>query len=209
MPFLDVAEFRELVLKRDYDAIVQQHIFAGDCYVFRDRPAALEQLRARLAKPLRGQPDDIVVVGSGKIGFSLRPENFGRSFRDESDVDVVVVNAALFDRVWTALLKWNYPRRYHLGGADAAWQEKRLDDLYWGWFRPDLIRFGGLTFPKALKPLRDLSTQWFNLFHSLGRDTEFATREFKGRLYRTWDHAALYHRNGLRKLRGAIERGEL
>jgi hypothetical protein len=43
---------------------------------------------------------DIRIVGSARLGFSLRPRNHLREFREESDIDVAVVNATLFDWLW-------------------------------------------------------------------------------------------------------------
>ena len=47
---------------------------------------------------------DIRVVGSARSGFSLKPGLALRSFRDKSDIDVVVVNPSAFDRLWLARL---------------------------------------------------------------------------------------------------------
>lgn len=161
-----------------------------------------------LAEHLGIDESSIRVVGSGRIGFSLNPANFPRRFSDVSDIDVVVVDEGLFDRVWHTMLEWNYPRRFRLYGADRHWQRSRQDDLYWGWFRPDKIRYTGLAFPEILKPLRDLSTQWFNAFRSLSAYPDLAAREISGRLYRTEQHAISYHVDGLRKLKAQLGNGE-
>jgi hypothetical protein len=81
-------------------------------------------------------------------------------------------------------------------------------ELYWGWFVPDRIRYGGLSFPDDLIPLRDLSARWFNAFQSLGTLREFAGRSVSGRLYRTWRHALLYHVEGLRLLKTIADEEE-
>lgn len=150
---------------------------------------------------LRLSKENIRVVGSGKIGFSLSPDNFPRLFSDVSDIDVLVVDESLFDKVWLSMLNWHYPRKgFALGGADGRWAKNRRKELYWGWFVPDEIRFSGLSFPSILKPLRDISTAWFNLFQSLSLYSEFAGRNVSGRLYRTWDHARLYQEHGLMQI---------
>jgi hypothetical protein len=150
---------------------------------------------------------NIVVVGSAKIGFSLSPDNFPREFSDFSDIDVVVVSEPMFDEFWHTMLKWNYPRRFSLSGADWKWSKDRRNDLYWGWFRPDAVRFEGLSFPNVLKPIRDLSTAWFNAFQSLSLIPDFSNRKVRGRLYRTWEHALRYHVDGLERIRRIAEKG--
>ncbi len=137
-------------------------------------------------------PKDITVVGSAKIGFSLSPHNFPRHFSDESDIDVVVVDEALFDKYWMIMVEWNYPRRtIRLAQGDLKWIRKRKNELFWGWFLPDRIQYKGLYRPHILKPLLDISNRWFDAFQSLALYPEFAERKVSGRLYRTFEHARL------------------
>lgn len=213
MSYPSVDEFKSILLNTPLEAVVQKYVFEGVPYAFREQPHILETLHQHLCPTLQVSERNVVVVGSAKIGFSLSPHNFPRQFSEESDIDVIVVNESLFDEVWKTMLKWNYPRRYRLNGADWDWARLRMSDLYWGWFVPDKIRYEGLSFPKVLKPLRDISTNWFNAFRSLSRKPEFASRAVSGRLYRSWDHALLYHVEGLRQIsndiRTAKVRGEI
>jgi hypothetical protein len=73
---------------------------------------------------------------------------------------------------------------------------------------PTDIRFEGLSFPSALKPIRDCSTLWFNTFQSLTDYPEFSARDVHGRLYRTWEHVHLYHAEGLRQIREIVRAQE-
>ena len=205
MSYPSVDEFKDILLSRPLDGVVQEYLFQGMPYVFRDRPESLKLLRRHLCDALKLSDQNVIVVGSAQIGFSLSPDNFPRQFSDESDIDIVVVDEALFDKVWMTMLKWHYPRRLsHLGQVDGEWASARRRDLYWGWFVPDKIRFEGLSLPHVLNPLRDISTEWFNAFQSLSQYPQFASRSISGRLYRTWDHALLYHLDGLRQISDAI-----
>jgi hypothetical protein len=201
-------EFAEVLRATRLEDVVDEYLFQGHPYVFRRSPRDFETLRQHLHDALGISAEAVLVVGSGKLGFSLRPDTFGRPFNRRSDVDVVVVSEDLFDRIWRTLLSWNYPRRYKLG-PDQKWANARMDDLYWGWFRPHRMRFGGLLFPDALRPLRDISTAWFNAFRALSLYPEFTRWEIKGRLYRTWEHARLYHVDGLRQIRDVLSSSDL
>ncbi len=196
-----VGEFEQLLTTESLADLVDKYLFEGTPYVFRDSPEDLDVLRNHLANRLGCEPQNIHVVGSGRIGFALNPDNYPRRFGTKSDIDVVVVSDALFDRYWHTFLTWNYPRRYRLSRPEKRWAWNRQDDLWWGWFRPTVIRFDGLLFPEALIPLRDLSATWFDAFQSLSTYRQFARFDFKSRLYRTVDHARLYHQEGLRKIR--------
>jgi hypothetical protein len=205
MSYLSIDEFKRIVLSTPLSTVVQEHIFQGMPYVFREKPEALNLLTRHLSTAMHLSEQSIVVVGSAKIGFSLNPDNFPRRFSDVSDIDVIVVNEDLFDRVWMTLLRWHYPRRLlKLGRAENEWVRDRRKDIYWGWLVPTQIRYEGLSFPGILKPLRDISAQWFNAFQGLSLHPEFATRSVSGRLYRTWDHALRYHEEGLRQIQNVI-----
>jgi len=181
--------------------VVKSYLFKGEPFVFRDQPESLNILRRHLSQHLKVAENSIVIVGSAQTGFSLAPDSFPRAFHSGSDIDVVVVDATLFDRLWQDILRWHYPRRsMRLPDSDWQWRIERGNDIYWGWFAPDRIRYEGISFPTMLKPLRDTSTLWFNAFRSLGLLPEFASRDVSGRLYRTWDHATLYHAEGLRHI---------
>jgi len=209
MPHMTVDEFRYAVLNSSLVGLVQQNVFEGMPYVFRDSPESNNLMTEHLRQALDLPEDCVAVVGSAKTGFSLNPENFPRGFSERSDIDVIVVSEALFDRIWMTLLEWHYPRRFlNLGQVEGNWMRLRRKDIYFGWLVPSDIRYEGLAFPNVLKPLRDLSTMWFNAFQSLSLYPEFATREVSGRLYRTWDHALRYHVEGLRMIRESLKKQE-
>jgi len=212
MPYPTVEEFGAMLLARPVEQVVQDVIFqgipfGGVPYVFRTRPSALNRLRQHLSAALNVEQENVIVVGSAKIGFSVSPDTFSRRFSPRSDIDVVVVDASLFDSMWTTVLKWHYVRRGILPRADWDWVRGRMADFYWGWLAPDRIRYDGLSLPEGLKPLRDLSARWFNAFRSLSEYAEFAARNVSGRLYRTWEHALRYHEWGLAQIRASIGGG--
>jgi len=207
--FPSVDEFRRALLTTPLNEVVGKYIFEGVPYVFRETPELMEALRNHLCNDLGISAESTIVIGSAKIGFSLSPDAFFRQFSEESDIDVLVVEERIFDDIWKTVLKWHYPRRIRgLGGMDGAWGRRRRKDLYWGWFVPDKIKYEGLSFPEVLKPLRDISTAWFNAFKSLSHFPEFSRRNITGRLYRTWDHALLYQIDGLRQIKESLVQTE-
>lgn len=200
-----VAEFKELLLNQSLEETAKSQVFTGMPYAFLMQPAAMGVLRKHLAGQLGIAPDDIVIIGSAQIGFSLSPDNFPRAFTKDSDIDVLLVDAKMFDAIWNTLLAWHYPRRFWLDGADWEWAKRRKDEIYWGWLEPSEIHYRGLSFPDVLRPMRDLSANWFNAFKSLARYPEFMGRDVNGRLYRTWDHALAYQVASLKKIKALIQ----
>lgn len=205
MPGLSVDDFRRILLENPLDSIVDEYVFGGIPYAFRETPDSEGLLKQHLSKELNVQQENIIVVGSGRVGFSLNPDNFPRSFSETSDIDVVIISDELFDEIWMTLLKWYYPRRFmNLGGVEGEWARVRRKEIYFGWLVPSDIRYEGLSFPDILKPLRDVSANWFNAFQSLSLIPQFAGRTISGRLYRTKKHVVQYHVEGLRLIREKI-----
>jgi len=196
-----IETFKAELLSEAPEDLVRRYVFAGTPYAFRNTPDDLRALRTHLCDELPLTPENVIVVGSAQTGFSLSPEKFPRQFHSGSDIDVLVVDPSLFDKVWVTILEWHYPRRgLRLPQLDWDWKQKRTTELYWGWFVPSEIAFEGLTLPQVIKPLRDISTKWFNAFRSLGHLAQFASRDVKARLYRSWEHAMLYHVAGLKTI---------
>jgi len=205
--FCSAEEFSKKILSEDLKTLVDQELFTGLPYVFRRNPQDYDLLKRHLAENLTVGKDRIVVVGSARTGFSLSPDRFLTRFNEHSDIDVIIIDETLFDRIWKVILEWHYPRRYNglRYKADRYWAGCRKRDIYWGWMTPDRLRFDGISFPTVLRPLRDMSTRWFNAFRSLSRHPELAGRKVSGRLYRSWDYAYMYHFNGLRLIKEKIQ----
>lgn len=203
-----VAQFVELLRREPAERLARDYVLGGDVFIAQEYPRVLNTLRRHLCPRFELEEQDVIIVGSAKMGFSLDPEAFPRQYSKYRDIDVLVVSETLFDRVWHTMLQWHYPRRLaRLPDTDWKWVGARQKDLYWGWFHPDEIRYDGLTFPEVLKPLRDLKTNWFNSFKSLSLYEEFSGKEVSGRLYRTWEHALLYQADGLREIQRRLATG--
>ena len=197
-------EFKRCVRDESLDDLVKNQMFGGEPYVFRDRPESMDILRQHIASGLKVSGDAITIVGSAKLGFSASPDTFARAFTEESDIDVIVVSPALFDSVWYSALEWSLPQRgQRILNSDFRWRGQRMEDIFWGWLTPKDISFDRIPY-KALEPIRALKTTWFNTFRSLARYSQFSKRDVNGRLYRTWEHATMYHVDGLRRLQRVL-----
>jgi hypothetical protein len=200
-----LAKFKERIFSEPLDKIVNSQMFGGEAYVFREDPDAMRVLREHIGSGLKIEAEAITVVGSAKLGFSASPDTFARSFNRDSDIDVVVVSPVLFDSIWHALLEWSLPHRGHkILYSDLQWRSGRMLEIYWGWLIPDEISFDRIPY-KILEPLRTLKAAWFRTFRSLSRYSQFSQWEVNGRLYRTWEHATLYHVDGLRRVQSILK----
>lgn len=64
--------------------------------LFSQSPELYDGLRVWLGKKIGVYPRDIIVVGSAKLGYSLRG-CFGKPFNEKSDLDINVVSSCLFE----------------------------------------------------------------------------------------------------------------
>jgi hypothetical protein len=201
---MTAGEFRTLLEERtDFDLLPECLHADATPFVFETQPNSWEAFRNELVSGLAVDRNDIRVVGSGRLGFSLKPGRNFKLFSDDSDIDVVIVNAPLFDHLWLALLEAVYPRPPYpsrLGG----WLKDRTNELYTGWLTPREIRLDIRIIGEKARPALQFKTLWFN---SLKRASKYPPRRHEdvtGRLYRTWKHAELYHLNSIAALRKSL-----
>jgi hypothetical protein len=198
-------EFRALLATRSDADLLAPCLHDEDApYLFETHPAAWHGFRAIIVETLGVSAGDIRIVGSARFGFSLKPGQNFRDFRDTSDVDVVIVNADLFDELWVSLLAAAYPRppaSHRLGG----WLQKRRNEVYTGWITPHEIRLDRSIFGQRATPVLDFRSRWFNALRLAARQPARRFEDIHGRLYRTWRHAELYHLH-IRRAGPLIER---
>lgn len=197
-------EFRQIFATKTDDELL------GPClrddltpYAFEPKPATWSAFRSDLSADLGIAVTDITVVGSARLGFSLKPSNNLKAFSDKSDIDVVIVNANLFDELWYALLRAAYPRppvTEEFGG----WLATRRKELYTGWLSPLEIRLDKQIFGARAVPVLDFNARWFNTFKKASQHPPRRHEDITGRLYRTWQHAELYHLHSLHALRQSL-----
>jgi hypothetical protein len=204
---MTVDEFRDTLLRTGelYD-LVRQAIFGGEPFVFRTRPAAFGEMFEHLQREIRSTTLDVTVIGSAKTGFSLAPDTFGQPFSATSDIDVIVVDAGLFDLVWHDILAWHYEMDGEgMNAEERKWIGLRMKSLYWGWIEPaDLTYTRGMRRIHRFAQAREVSARWFEAFRALSRFPDFARRDVNGRLYRTWQHALLYHVDSLQQVKNTL-----
>ncbi len=198
-------EFRELLAHRGDAQLLELCLHDDQApYVFEGKPGAWDTFREDLAARLGVARAEIRIVGSGRLGFSMKPGHNLRGFLDTSDIDVVFVNAEMFDHLWLSILDAAYPRpptTQRIGG----WLETRRNELYTGWLTPLEIRLDGKIFGAKAKPVLDFNTRWFNALKQASRHPPRRHEDIRGRLYRTWRHAELYHLDSLAALRRSLD----
>lgn len=159
--------------------------------------------RTEIINALGVNENEIVIVGSARLGFSLKPNANLRAFHDKSDIDVAIVNQSMFDELWLNLLRVAYPRppvTTKFGG----WLELRRKELYTGWLSPLKIHFDRKIFGEKAGPILELRTRLFNAFKKASKHSIHKHEDISARLYRAWDYAEMYTLHGLAELRKSL-----
>lgn len=179
-------------------------------FVFEQDTAAHEACINYFARRLGVRADGVVVVGSSKLGFSLNPKHPGTAFRHPestfapdkaSDIDVVIFDEHLFDSYWALLTRWRYPwhvSRWKEGHKE--WGLRVLENSFAGQFHPNEIRYVPVGDRKYRDTLKEMAQAWYATFMETSLEPLLGSFEYKGRLYRTRDHAVRYHAEGIRYL---------
>ncbi|MGC4070898.1 MAG: hypothetical protein QM784_40735 [Polyangiaceae bacterium] len=88
------------------DAMVNYYLLEGGACVLRRRLGRYCQFKERISLKFGVHPKTVMLVGSGRWGFSTSPGKFPQAFdkgKKPSDLDVVVADPTLFDRAWREL----------------------------------------------------------------------------------------------------------
>jgi hypothetical protein len=132
----EISRFRaELKLRAARD-MCRRFLIFGSCMQLDDDN--YYGLKAAVAEQFQIHPNEIIVVGSAKLGFSIAPTKRYRAFGETSDIDVAIVSPQLFDHVWHEVLEYLDSAR--------SWENRREFSNYFvrGWVRPDIKIAGAL-----------------------------------------------------------------
>jgi hypothetical protein len=79
----------------------------GIPHAFQAVPALFESVRGWLAKQVAVHPKDITLIGSGRIGFCMDGQNYGRPFGPHRDLDFSIISGTLFERMRSSFERWH------------------------------------------------------------------------------------------------------
>jgi len=92
--------------ENDKFGILRSFITEGIPYVYKENPLAYEAIRSFIAQRLQLNPKEVVLVGSGRIGYSLSKKQWGKPFDASSDLDFALISQPLFRGLANNLKSW-------------------------------------------------------------------------------------------------------
>lgn len=215
----------DLVSEMEIEQLFQKHIIDGPSYFFRERLSDLNQeyvLRHELAQLLNLSINDIVIVGSAKLGFSVKDEKFltfderftrTSKSKNRSDIDIAVVSRKLFDSQAELIfeisrhfdINWEHHNWKHnvYYPDDDALRQKGIASLFQsytanlarGWLRVD---YSPSTYINAIH-WKKWSEKW----------REHLDRKIGIAIYSDWHYLKHYQMDNLKNLRLKTKRLEM
>lgn len=137
--------------------------------------------------------NNVVMVGSGKIGFSLSPEKFLKPFSDEgdnkSDVDIAIISTQMFDYFWRL-----FRASYNI-----------TNKKYYKYISRGIYR--GYISDMDLLNIDDCRVAWLELSNKATKSLQrrmYFKHEIHYRIYRDWKDMEEYHIQTIEQLKGEL-----
>ena len=103
----DFARACAALTKDDQIGVLRSFIVEGVPAFFRGTPTLYDTLRRYVAYRLDLLADDVTIIGSARIGYSLSPPPaYGTPFGSNSDLDLAVVSRKLFEGLAGVFAQW-------------------------------------------------------------------------------------------------------
>ena len=192
--------FKQECLDLNEGVVVQKHLIDGSSYFFQLHYDQNEEFmfKKALATSLDVHIRDIAIVGSGKLGFSIKPvkdqpglylfKNFDHDFdldndENKSDLDIAIVSSTLFDKQLLSL----YEHTDCYMGAVFKNRNQLAKYVLKGWIRPDCLP-DGYNISPTIDNVRAEFKRKYNRDVNIG-------------IYKSWKYFESYHINNVRSIK--------
>ena len=176
-----IAVFKDDLAELSDVTMVQKHISFGECYILNSEQYF--ELKQAISQEFSTHSSQILLVGSAKLGFSIAPQKKYQPFGDDSDLDVAIISAELFDQLWAEAFEfWNNRRLWHNHNEFKSY-------LFRGWVRPDYL------------PTDKTKDQWFEFFRGLTNSEKYGRYQIGAGVYRSWRYFESYQQGAVAQLR--------
>ena len=213
-------QFKSLVIAVDsHNVLAKVFLLEGTPFVFESAPMKYVIFREQVAERFSVGSQDVCIVGSAKLGFSPSPVKFGKQFKEESDVDVVIISEDLFHLGSYEIFKsFNTidptvhaareikPKRGETAKIEVVAKDwvkikESLRNYTYNNFNPSLLP----TSNQLRQDIFDRISSTAGLFLAL--EPQVFVSKIRCRIFRSWKAAESYYANSLRQLKIALSEG--
>ena len=172
-------------------------VLHGTPHVFEGREDDFYEFRSRIAQRFKISFHEVIITGSGQLGFSPHKNTM---FSLDSDIDVALVSEKLFEefieiaRCYQMQLRGS---RRSVTESEQRIYHEFLEYSVLGWIRPDKL-------PTSFQVIL-AKDGWFEFFKSLsyGR-SEVGNYKVNGGVFRSYRHLELYTISGIQAVRESL-----
>ncbi|MCE8017707.1 hypothetical protein HOP62_16635 [Halomonas sp. MCCC 1A17488] len=188
--FASTEELRAAILATEPALFVSRCIIEPIPYAFAGDAELWIDWKTRLAAHLEVDPYEIVLAGSGALGYSLNPHKGFSSFHSDSDIDVCVISLYHFEAAW------RYLRQTRSSWLSLPAKTRRSLDFH----RKNYV-FSGTIATDLILPLLPFGKRWQEGLDDMSVQPPTRGREVKLRIYRDYDALRAYQAEGVKSLR--------
>ncbi|MBK8235896.1 MAG: hypothetical protein IPK74_10090 [Deltaproteobacteria bacterium] len=163
-------------------------------FAFRSANESYANFKSELSTLLEVHSADLLLVGSGQLGFSLNPTQLLRDFRPGSDLDVAVISPILFEAAWLNLLEIRDQVRMLDAGERHRFKKTR-ENFFDGYLRPDML-------PTECA----LKTAWFPRLAGPFRTPLATKHQVTAWLFRSWWHVEAFYCDAITRVQPQIRK---
>lgn len=161
-----IDQFKNDVMILGDSELINKYYLSGSAFALDDNKHY--KLRQSIADYFKVDYPQVFIVGSAKLGFSIKPKRRFKPFYDQSDIDIVVVSSCLFEKIWKEVFIFEKNGGY--------WSKMKDFKNYHfqGWIRPDML---------PLQPSFCLTREWWDFFEMMSGSGEYGPYKIRGGLY--------------------------
>jgi len=191
-------QVKQLIAALDNHRVLAKiFLLEGIPHVFERSPMKYVVFREQVADRFGIGSQDVCIVGSAKLGFSPKPQQFGQPFAETSDVDVVIISEPLFlkgSRQLFATLNESLPSEASaLSAKDWPKVKVSIRNFVYENFNPGLLPSDHPLRREIFENMSSTSA----LFMAL--EPQVFVSKIRCRVFRTWKAAEDYYSNTLRQ----------
>ncbi|MBR0304982.1 MAG: hypothetical protein IJQ94_05000 [Bacteroidales bacterium] len=127
--FLCSAEMKALYSKlteAEQKSLINHYIIDNPPYAFMSIPLLFDQVKQFIGKELEVSVDCIKLIGSAKQGFSIDPQQYGKSFSEKSDMDFTIIDVTLFEKLKRDFETWQLAYN-----SKKVFPRNNTEEFYW------------------------------------------------------------------------------
>lgn len=148
-------------------------------------------LRQEVSAHFEVRYSEVFIVGSGKLGFSIKPRRRFQPFYSGSDIDIVIISTELFEKIWQEIFLFERNGGYwpNIG----AFKQYHFQ----GWMRPDKLPLErSFTFTRI----------WWDFFEKVSGGGEYGPYKIRGGLYQSQFFFQSYQQKCFDQCRSALKK---